>query len=276
METTIICPKCKGEKKAKNKYCSLKCANGSRSWTVEQRAMLSARTKTGIDSFYDEKLGKTVTTYLSCKVCNTLTPIEHREKQIPTLAYCSTSCANHRTHSEDTKEKIGSAQRKEPYKKECIQCSTQFITKRNKQLYCTKSCGQKAFAQSDAGKLHYVSIGQKSAQSQRLTRRSKNEILFALLCTNHFNHVDTNEAIFSGWDADVIVHDIKTAILWNGAWHYKKITASHSVSQVQNRDRLKIKAIGNFGYNVYVIKDDGKHNPAFVQKEFDKFITSIS
>ena len=78
--------------------------------------------------------------------------------------------------------------------------------------------------------------------------------------------------MFNGWDADVIIPSIKVAVMWNGVWHYKKITEAHSVKQVQNRDRIKIKEIIKAGFTPYVIKDRGKHNPEFVNQEFDKFI----
>jgi hypothetical protein len=59
--------------------------------------------------------------------------------------------------------------------------------------------------------------------------------------------------------------------MWNGVWHYKKITEKHSVEQVQNRDRIKIKEIKKCGYEPYIIKDMGKYNPQFVEEEFEKF-----
>lgn len=45
--------------------------------------------------------------------------------------------------------------------------------------------------------------------------------------------------------------------LWNGVWHYKKLRKQHSVEQVQNRDKIKIKEILNSGYNYIVVKDFG-------------------
>ena len=78
--------------------------------------------------------------------------------------------------------------------------------------------------------------------------------------------------MFNGWDADVIIEDIKTAILWNGKWHYVQLTEKHSVKQVQNRDSIKIEEIIKSGYTPYIIKDMGKYNPAFVEEEFNKFI----
>ena len=99
-------------------------------------------------------------------------------------------------------------------------------------------------------------------------KRSKNEIYFYELCKQHFNVVKHNEPMFNGWDADVIIEDIKYAILWNGPWHYRKITESHSVEQVQNRDKIKINEIEQAGYTPYIIKDDGSYNPEFVEQQF--------
>jgi hypothetical protein len=104
-------------------------------------------------------------------------------------------------------------------------------------------------------------------------RRSKNEIMFFELCAEEFNNVKHNESIFDGWDADIILMDEKVAVLWNGKWHYEKITERHSVAQVQNRDKLKIKAINKMGWTAYTIKDMGSHNRSFVNDEFIKFKT---
>ena len=79
-----------------------------------------------------------------------------------------------------------------------------------------------------------------------------------------------NEPMFNGWDAP----DFKLAILWNGKWHYESI-AGHSVRQVQNRDAIKAKEIASCDYTLYVIKDMGKHNKTFVEKEFDIFLKFV-
>lgn len=112
----------------------------------------------------------------------------------------------------------------------------------------------------------------KILQIQSEARRSKNEIYFAELCEKYFDTIQTNVSIFNGWDADIIIEDIKYAILWNGVWHYKKITENHSVEQVQNRDKIKLKEIKNKGYTPYIIKDMGKHNKEFVEKQFEELL----
>lgn len=112
-------------------------------------------------------------------------------------------------------------------------------------------------------------MGLKSVTSQN--KRSKNEILFYEFCKNEFDNVSANEQFFNGWDADIIIHDLKIAVLWNGKWHYEKITEKHSLKQVQNRDLIKIKEIEEKGYIPYIIKDMGKYNEKFVKKSFESF-----
>jgi hypothetical protein len=60
-------------------------------------------------------------------------------------------------------------------------------------------------------------------------------------------------------------------VLWNGIWHYEQVRNGSSVKQVQARDKIKLDTIVANGYISYTIKDMGKHNPKFVQDEFDKF-----
>jgi len=111
------------------------------------------------------------------------------------------------------------------------------------------------------------------AASKVNNKRSKNEMLFAEKCLVLDPDLITNEPMFNGWDADVILPRYKIAVLWNGAWHHKKITKSHSLKQVQNRDRIKLKEIVSFGYTPYIIDDHGSENSKFVDEEFIKFKT---
>ena len=114
--------------------------------------------------------------------------------------------------------------------------------------------------------------GRHSVEIQGDKRRSKNEIKFCKLCEEYFDNVKHNECIFNGWDADIIIEDIKFAVLWNGPWHYKQITKSHSVKQTQNRDKIKVKEIEECGWTPYIIKDMGKANKDFVKEKFDEFL----
>lgn len=105
-------------------------------------------------------------------------------------------------------------------------------------------------------------------------KRSKNEIHFYTLCKTLLPHLNitNNEPYFDKWDADIIIHDIKVAILWNGPWHYKKLTKMQKLDQVQSRDKIKLHIIELYGYTPYIIKDLGKENLRFVKESFIQFI----
>lgn len=115
--------------------------------------------------------------------------------------------------------------------------------------------------------------GIKSAHN--IVKRSKNEIYFYELCKQKFINVKHNKNLFNGWDADIIIDDLKIAILWNGKWHYKKITENHSLKQVKNRDRIKIKEIKKCGYIPYTIKDMKSYNKKFVESKFKKLCGDV-
>jgi len=106
--------------------------------------------------------------------------------------------------------------------------------------------------------------------------RSLNEIEFSRLCKEKFSSVLDNPRMFNGWDADIVIEDIKVAVLWNGAWHYKKIKNNCSLNMIQNRDKIKLKEIEKAGYWPYVIRDDGRYNAKFVKSKFDEFINGLN
>lgn len=209
-----------------------------------------------------------------CGKCGVNHQVIEKEETFPkkVIYYCSRSCANSRTHSNETKQKI---RNKLLVIKEnnriCTNCNKCFYVKPSKEgKFCSASCRclyrmkQKGVASS---------MGLKSVSTQ--SNRSKNEIYFADLCKQKFNSVKINEPIFNGWDADVIIEDFKLAVLWNGKWHYEKITEKHSVEQVQNRDKIKLSEIEAFGYKSYVIKDMGKHNKQFVEEKFQEMLAFL-
>lgn len=147
--------------------------------------------------------------------------------------------------------------------KKCSICNKDFRSTKNKT--CSVECAKVAKRNGA------VKGGQRSVVLQN--RRSKNEICFYELCKTKFSNIANNRPMFNGWDADIIILDYKIAILWNGAWHYKKITQRHSVLQVQNRDKIKLKEIQNSGFTPYVIKDLGKYSIKKVKAEFQIFCT---
>lgn len=124
--------------------------------------------------------------------------------------------------------------------------------------------------------------GRKSAAKQFMLKRSKCEIEFYQLCEKYFNHVEHNKPIFNGWDADILLLDLKIAIQWNGPWHYKQISKKKtaSLAAIQNRDKIKRQEIEKAGWSLYIIKDQDSHKNTqkrlfFVKNHFDRFISFI-
>jgi hypothetical protein len=205
---------------------------------------------------------------VNCKLCG-------KEVLIYPNLFCSQSCA----------ARFNNALRPKKTVQEKIRKRRKRIKRKGEKYYnltcsiCLKDFKYKNIAKCcsmECRKIGMSKGGLKSVTTQKESRRSKNEILFANLCFDYFKDVKTNEPIFNGWDADIILPNEKIAILWNGKWHYEKITEKHSVNQVQNRDSIKIKEIQNLGFNPYVIKDMGKFNKTFVFSEFEKFKSFVS
>lgn len=222
----------------------------------------------------------------NCLKCNKEFELELTEKQFINgnhRKHCSVSCANSHIISNEIKQKISEALIKNnEIQRICKVCNKVYIANTDEfpgstTFVCSDECKtymkthRKEFLSKES--LQKLSLaGLKSCSIQAENRRSKNEIYFCNLCEKYFNNVLHNKPIFNGWDADIIIEDIKFAVLWNGKWHYEKIKNNHSVKQVQNRDNIKINEILKCGYEPYIIKDMGKYNKKFVNEQFDIFI----
>jgi len=198
-----------------------------------------------------------------CEICGT----ETENKQ-----FCSRKCAGLSRSMENNKLYPNKKPKRERVSTKCSWENCENIIERvkdneEKLRFCSNSCHIK-------WQNKHQNLCQRGGRATRdlEIRRSKNEIAFADLCKKFFKNVRTNEAIFNGWDADVIIDDLKIAVLWNGVWHYQKITRNHSVKQTKQRDCLKIIEIEKMGYIPYVIKDMGKFDINFVENQFDEFI----
>ena len=250
-------------KLVKNKYCNVSCQNQHQN---SKKA--------------NKKYGYIIEFEMTCGRCNKKFKVLEREKLHPqkSLYFCSRGCANHRIHSEETKLKISkSLTNKNPtLSRNCPICHTTLNYKSNtyrkradKKNQTCKKCKTQKEKQSN----HFSKMGLKSVKKQN--KRSKNEIYFAELCKNKFNTVLTNEQIFNGWDADVILPEYKIAVLWNGIWHYKEIRKNNSLTQIQNRDKIKLHEIKSCGYIPYIIQDMGKYNKKFVETKFNDMVAEI-
>lgn len=226
-----------------------------------------------------------------CPHCKKIIPYESRRN-----IFCCQSCRasfnnskriiteEHKKKTSDTLIKLYTNRETSAKDRVCKVCGK--IYKNTKYNSATNNCCSKECSKYlNDHKVDFLSKEAREKMSENMRknlikmgdmRRSKNEIYFYELCEKYFNNVEHNKPLFNGWDADVIIHDIKYAILWNGVWHRRKITNKHSVKQVQNRDKIKICEIKKYGYIPYIIEDDGQYNKKFVQEKFDEFINHIN
>lgn len=230
MITKCLCQQCNNEFIARNDSVNKFCSKSCNAKYYNSLRRLTKPTK---------QLTK------QCLECNSLIK--------DNLKFCNSSCAAKynnklRPAGHPSRTSINSQrgkQTKEPkYSKIswCQVCGT--LIKHKRKQTCSNICLQQVFQLA----------GIKSASTQ--VRRSKDEIKLYDLCANYFNSVRHNQPLVDSWDADIIIDDTKTAILWNGPWHYKQMPhKNHSLSQVQTRDKIKHTKLVNAGWNVLVFED---------------------
>lgn len=211
--------------------------------------------------------------------CNTCgREVKYRGMYRRDKMHCSQSCSKSRPQTEETKLRISKSLKatnlKNKPEKYCLFCNIDIRHKKMRSKFCSISCGSQYRFNTPEGRKHVLGLHKKSMKVQ--VRRSKNEILFSEKCSIYFKKVETNSQIFNGWDADVIVHDHKIAIMWNGIWHYEIVRKNTSLEKIQERDRLKIIEIQKCGYHPYVIKDMGGFSKNKVEKEFSILLDFIS
>jgi len=226
---------------------------------------------------YELEIDKSISDYFCSLHCSAVYNNQLRKESLETkqfnCKYCDLSFLKRPTSKKQVCDSCKIKRRKEYAEKcsivnierECIKCKTLIkCNKYSKRQYCKKCIHE-----------YHVELGKKNGRLSVLAqqRRSKNEIYFAELCCKKYDTVSCNEQFFKSpsgnWDADVIIHKYKLAILWNGIWHYKQIRKNFSLKQIQSRDKIKLKIIKNNGYEPYVIKDMGKFNKKFVEDQFD-------
>jgi hypothetical protein len=225
-----------------------------------------------------KKSGNIISFLVNCCKCKKSFEVKEHELKHPEKEkyHCSRSCANKKIHSEETKKKISNALEKPAIviDKICKNCNNIFSVKTKRvnkiRSYCSDSCRVQSEITLLKSANHFSKMGKNSAASR--VKRSKNEIHFYNLCCSYFDEVLHNECMFNGWDADIILPKQKIAIMWNGPWHYRKITKEHSLLQVQNRDDIKIKEIISLNYTPYIIRDNGSEDKQFVKDMFERFL----
>ena len=185
----------------------------------------------------------------NCKECDSEISTASKRK------FCSHSCAakfNNRircknSHQETTKKSKRIVSGKYCKVSWCKVCGKLIPNSHNKS--CSLEC-----------KTVLTTVGSHKggkASASKIVKRSKDEISLYNLCKEQFQSVRHNEVLIDGWDADIIIDEYKIAILWNGPWHYHQMPhKNHSLSQVQNRDKIKMKLFSEAGWNVLIYQDN--------------------
>lgn len=271
--------------RGRNKFCSKKCKYEAAISLIETKCSNCGKEITISKSVYEKSVSKHFFCNKSCAASfnNAIRNVSEETKN----KIKASVTEYHHLHPKPKQTPHKKVKKEVRYKERiCKVCGRMYTSKTSgsTKVVCSKECSEylhmhhKDFIPEEMmNKLKACGSigGRNSALIQSSTRRSKNERYFCELCEKHFQNVKHNEPLFNGWDADVIIEDNKTAILWNGKWHYEKITKNHSLEQVQNRDKIKIEEIKKCGYKPYIIKDMGKYNSQFVEKEFEKFLKTI-
>lgn len=221
---------------------------------IDKRRFGASKTNSMLESVYESKRQEKQESYENspnkCKNCNKTLRYQSKRNN-----FCSISCSNsHRIVKEETKEKIRksrilSSEKKPQIYDSCVVCSKHCIVKKRKYHVCdNKDC--KDYVRKISGSVG----GRKSSASQN--RRSRDEVKLYNLLKNHYSSITCNDPIANGWDADILLHDHKIAILWNGPWHYKEMGfRNHSLKQVVNRDCIKIEEFEKIGWSVLIFED---------------------
>jgi len=234
-----------------------------------------------VKSFIDKENKLISTDYLSYKKlllieCNKCNQVYSQSFGHYKQGYRHKNCPSRKLKSCYIKKKPKS-------QKICIFCLNEFEPKYSKQKLCNVECS-KSYLSSEEMIEKRKSFGRKggiiSASIQ--IRRSRAEILFADMCIEYFGKDDVlcNELFFKDkndrlWDADIIIKSIKTAVLYNGIWHYKQVNKKHNIEAVQSRDRIKQKIILDNNYNYFIVKDMGSFNQTFVKNQFYLFLHKL-
>ena len=244
---------------SKGIYCSNPCRiEGSRLDRIERNKLQKIQN----ESCYNENPTR-------CKQCYCVLTYDNR-----TNKFCSHTCAASYHNSRrgpmciDQREKLrkiateyhknNPKERKIPKMHEltCMVCSSAFLSK-----HFRKTCSTKCFKENSSR------IGRSNSNHRQ--SRSKDEIELYRLCNEYYKNVSHNTVIADGWDADIVLHDSRVAILWNGPWHYKEMPLSnHSLIQVQTRDAIKRRLFESLGWTVVVFED--RHFTPFQAFEYLK------
>ena len=301
------CPFCKEEfsKKAIGSHIYRKHEKSSkniRSWSYFNNDLnFKLKAQKAKEEYLNEKLGKFKDFEVCCTTCNKIFIVNEREKQHPKKEkyYCSRSCANKRTFSDETKKKKSKSAlkyyknnnidgSKKIFKFVCDVCGKTY--ERNLTLkryektsvrYCSAKCKntnpEYRKKLSDIAKERVASGKHKGWASRNILSYPEKFFVDVLTNNNIFDKCKTNYVVSkkdlgvenddSNYFLDFYFPDLKLDLEIDGKQHNQK---DRKLSD-EKRDLL----LNNHGITVYRIKWKGINsipNKEYIKKEIDKFL----
>lgn len=214
-----------------------------------------------------------------CSYCNTILVYERRSNK-----FCDSSCAaknSNLNRSKESRKKQGISLKLSSFNcpKQVKYYSSDIISRvfLNNCKVCIKKFYYKSSRVTCSDKCYKENLSKLARERMPLgIKRSKNEVALYEMCNQHFEYVSHNKIIADGWDSDITLDDLKVAIFWDGPWHYRDMgIKGHSLSQVQNRDKIKNKLFSNLGWKVLVFQDR-TYTPKSAFKYIKDFVESLT
>ncbi len=181
---------------------------------------------------------------------------------------CSRAFATAAKRAETSAKTSATIRRKHTRKIECLGCGVSFRAPRKRSKYCSRACTPQRNKRPEA----YAAMGRAGAAAQG--RRSRGEILFYDLCADRGWRLTHNDPAFDGYDADILIHDHKVAIHYDGPCHRRVIFTGQSLPQIQTRDRRKRAIISRHGWRNFTIEAE-QTSAKFLRSELQRLVAFI-
>lgn len=111
--------------------------------------------------------------------------------------------------------------------------------------------------------------GIASAKVQAKRNRSQGEAYLALLlCQDGYKVVQNTWDLVPGYELDIWLPDLKTAISYNGPVHYEPIYGPTRLRQVQQRDRYRNRKLTEMDIRHIIIKELGRYDKERIEEKF--------
>jgi predicted nucleic acid-binding Zn ribbon protein len=191
----------------------------------------------------------------------------HCGKEIPTSRkFCGHSCravyfnTGRKVSTEQRLKTSNTAKQNRPRKvRKCIVCGGSFVPKYNTRKTCSDECRKVCCGRGGINALKTLKCG-----------RSKNEVMFFSKVREVFPGAIANPRMFDGYDADIVIPELRLAIHWNGPLHYRPLFAMNHFKEIQRKDKQRYEAVETAGYTNYII-DDRNNRGMSIQKVEDEF-----